>query len=306
MGLMNIIPGWKYLSAGVGIVILLAMGYWAIATFVIGPRDYHPVEREALEHACEQLIQKVGHHLDQSDRRFMNLALPEVQGDTSQHEIHFVLHKMIEENERLHPVSDGVLKQVQGKLKDWLGGSGSVPSAENLLASKGELDAVLLTKVQRRGNTSRYAHLDLEAELYEWKLDKNFQRNGYQRKKFKAAGVASFITGERGAEQQESSASGGFQAFWWSSWRVVVCLIGAFTIPFIFLPFTDFVQARAKNILALLYLGIVVAFSMLPWTFLFLLDELGGHPSQYVFGFLLLLGSLVWSFKVHDTWSERV
>jgi len=304
MSFLNAIPGWKYLSAGVGVLALLFLGWLLLKAFVIGPRDLHAVERDAMLEACAQLADKLVLHADATNRRSITIALPPVKGDTSGSEVHFALKGIINSRERLKVAEDGVLTEAKGSIKEWLVGTSPSPSPETLLSQKGELHGVLLVEVHNL-STRREATSKFDTVLHEWKLDEQQKRveGQFQTTPIAVKAVIDYETGKPVKEGSEEEA--GKPGFWSGLGWLLISVVCALAIPFAFLPLTDFVTGKRHNVLGIAYLAVIVLVSMVPWYLLMIRPVDGGAGWQWLAGLGLLIGTGFWTYSMHDAWSER-
>lgn len=306
MGLMNAIPGWKYVSAGIGLTVLGIAVYWVISAFVVGPRDLHPAERKALEVAGTQVIDKLRAHLRASDRRFMTLALPDVRNDTSNGELTFMLQDMVKDDrDHFHVASDGMVKSIKVELKEWIVGGAGPPSAEALLRDRSEVDGVLLVTLKHRKPGASSAVVELEGELLERTFNDAHEPTGFQKVTFPAIGEVNFDTLEEVTPGAPGEADDG-GSMWWGIWRGILSLLGALIVPFAFLPLNDWITKQGSNVMGVAFLAIVVLASLMPWLALMILSDGGGHISTWIYGVFLAIATFAWAYHMHDAWSERM
>jgi|GEM_PF-4311916 len=307
MGLLNVIPGWKYISAGVGICVLVVAVYFVVDRWVIGPKDLHSAEERAMQHACDLLVDQMHDHLRAIDRRYMTIALPEVRNDTSGKQVYFTLKRRVDSDEMLRTPNEGIIENIKADVSGWVTGSEELPGALTLLRNYSELNGVLLVEVNSRKPSFKYAQMELKATLYEWTY-KGDEKDDVRSLDFAVTGMVDFDTNEvvdPDAEEVQEEADTPYGAGW-AIWRLIVAFIGAAAIPFAFLPLTDGVTKRGNNFIGFIYLVIMVFVSMLPWLLLLIVSRDDPPIGYWVYGALLGGTCFVWSYKMHDAWSERI
>ncbi|MCK6438744.1 MAG: hypothetical protein L6Q71_00915 [Planctomycetes bacterium] len=298
MGLMDVIPGWKYVSAGVGVVVLLLAGWWFVK-IMFPPSDLHEVEEEALEKACADLTAQIQKHLAGIDRGHLTIAVADVRGDTTHEQVRETIEKHLGRQSPFNVKDNDMLDDIEDAVGDWLKG-GSLPSAEQILNQQGELDAVLFVSLDAKRAGAKEANVRLGSGLYEWVLDKDGKRLSIAKTSFVASG--STATGEGGAEP-----AGGFWHELGSAlWRILVSAIGVFAIPFLFLPLTDWVSKKGSNLLGFVYLGVVTLIAMIPCYAVILGDPQASTTLGIVFSIFLLGVAGLWTFRMHDAWTDRL
>lgn len=309
MGLLNIIPGWKYISAGVGIVVLVVAVYFVVDRWIIGPKDLHSAEERAMEHACELLIERLHVHLKSIDRRYMTIALPDVRNDTSGGQVYFTLKDRIDSDPMLRTPNEGTIENIKADVSSWVSSDDPPPSPEKLLEDRSEIHGVLLVEVISRKPTFKYARMELKAQLHEWQYDGE-ERDGTRSVDMEVVGVVDFDTNEvvdpNADAEEEAAEEENLYGFGWASWRILLALISVLGVPFAFLPMTDFVTKRGNNAIGFLYLVGIVFVSMLPWLFLLILSRESAPWGYWLLGAGLGAGGFLWSYKMHDAWSERI
>ncbi|MCA8939044.1 MAG: hypothetical protein KDB07_04520 [Planctomycetes bacterium] len=287
MILASIIPGWKYVSAGVGILVLGFIAWWILSSYVLLPSDMHEEQAIALDAVADDLKGQLIKHLDDTDRRFLMLAIAPIPEDTSNRQYKQTLEKRIDTGDRIKVDTKNLFEKIKSDGASLISSDGEKLSAEAIFADKPELNAVLALEKPRSTESATEFGLELKGTLYE-RIDDEYKEttfNSLQRVSFETQEVL---------QEGESGAGAGGWALVGMTFVAVLCALG---IPFLWLPMTDTVTGTGNNVLGFAYLGVVLVSAMTPY-FLF------GLPLP--FGILLGLVTAVWTYRMHDAWSERL
>lgn len=306
----SIIPGWKWISGTIGVLVIGLVAWLLIDWLVIGPRGLPGAEREALKVASQQVASDILKRLDESDRYTMNLAVV-VQRDTNNGEAADVLVSTLKDNDRFALPGTGVLDEIKRSATGWLGSQAS-KGPEKLLEERAELDGVLVLDLER-DSFSKVAKATLGGTLIERRRGEDRKViPGYDRVGVEGTGSVLIATGEAvtGDGEEAAASSGGFLN---GVGKFLLALILGAGIPFLWLPVTDRISEISKrqgnNVVGLVFFLIVVLTASLPYAFLFIVPPEGGEPAgafAWIVGVCFMLGIGKWTYDMHSAWAERL
>lgn len=308
----SIIPGWKWISGTVGVLVIGFVLWWGIDTFFVGPRDLPKAQRDALKIAAADLEAQLMKRLDETDRYQLSLAILPVKGDTGGGEAEDVLVSLLEDNQRISIPNSGVMSDIKKSARDWLFGKDTT-APHRLLESRGELDGVLWLQLERE-NRAKVAGATLSGTLYEHAVDSAGKRTmGVEEISVAATGRIEIESGD--VVTSDDGSTGG--TFWSDAGRFILSVLLLLGIPFLWLPLTDWVRdatrRRNNNLIQSAYFLLVVATSVAPYAafFLFRGTPEGAEPEPagafaWIVGVLMLGFAAKWTYDMHSAWSDRV
>lgn len=301
-----IIPGWKWISGTIAVVVI-GLGAWIVIDWLfIGPRDLSDTKRQGLVMAAKDIEAQLLQRLSEIDKHELSLAVLNVKGDTENDEAEHVVKSVLKDNPRFLLPGEGVLDEIKKGAKGFLFGE-DTSGPEKILNERGEIEGVLLLSYLYKDGHAVY-DTKLEGKLFQRALD----AEGHRTTKVEAIPVSanSRIHIESGEVLKDGMNAPPPGTFWRDTGLFLLSIILALGIPFIWLPVTDWVKDSVRlhnnNIGAFVWVAFVVATAMTPYALFFLFTEEGGGTLAWVVGIVMAAFSIFWTFAMHSAWSDRV
>jgi hypothetical protein len=293
LALFDNIPGWKVFSTGIGIAGLVVVGYFIWVWFFAVPDDLKPLQRQAAEHALEQLAETYAAKV-----RFegpQNVVVMAVHGDTTNNQIREMLMRRLN---RIEGISADVprsptLEQragalVRGLIRDR---DDSDPDPSTVFEDAGEADEVLTVSVTR--NWSGADSGIFEIEVFRIARDDTPERTPVVLDIERLRGHS----GTARTDDITVAPSGpGFWAHLWAwLWRAAIVLAVTVALPFLAWPALRVAFRQDSNALNASLLLLLTAVDLL---LVFVLVGFTFSTAAVISAAILLPAALLYNFRI--------
>lgn len=307
MALMDNIPGWKVFSAGIGIAALIVVGYFAYQWFLAPVDDLVPLERQAVEHALEQLAKEY-----EADARFYgrrNVVVMPVYGDTTNNQIREMTLRRLDSIDGVRATEPGgsldrsatelIRKLIRGEpdqekhdleaLRD---------EAEAVFADAGEANEVLALHKADIWSTADSGGVDLDA----YRISRRRQEGERIAEVLEPRPIKGLSGRSLPAEERAPTGPGFWAGVWAFLWRALVVLFATAIFPLLSWPLAKAAFRQDKNALnAALLIGLTV----LDLVVLFALVEFQFSTAAVISAGVLLPVALIYNFRMLNLIEEQ-
>lgn len=299
MALMDNIPGWKVFSAGVGIAALAVVGYFLYQWFLASPDDLKPLQRQAVEHALEELA--VTYQQEVTDRGPRNVVVMAVQGDTSNAQIRSMVIDRLDDIEGITATdapSPGLERRAGALVRSLVRDEPEEDrNPAEVFEDAAEADEVLTLRVEQLWSGADSGIF--EVDVYRIARDDSDERKPVILDPERIKGLSG--TGLP-AEDRADPGPGFWSRTGSFLWRAIVVLAAAAIMPFLSWPLARVAFRRDSNLMnASLLLGLTA----LDLLVLFALAAFEVSTAAMIGAAILLPVALIWNLRVLNFIEEQ-